>query len=36
MAGNGRAQKVYRRCGFSGYELDPHTSQALFWQKPLH
>jgi len=36
LAGNGRAQKVYRRCGFSGYELDPHTGQALFWQKPLH
>lgn len=35
LAGNTRAQAVYRRCGFSGYQLDPHTGQALFWQKAL-
>jgi ribosomal protein S18 acetylase RimI-like enzyme len=35
LEGNTRAQTVYRRCGFEGYELDPATGKALFWQKKL-
>lgn len=29
------AQKAYQRFGFEGYELDPASGQALFWQKVL-
>lgn len=32
---NSRAQTVYRRCGYDGYELNPETGKALFWQKTL-
>lgn len=35
LAGNRVAQKAYARFGFAGYQLDPETGQALFWQKPL-
>lgn len=35
LEGNARAQAVYRRNGYAGYELDPETGKALFWQKPL-
>ncbi|GGB80341.1 N-acetyltransferase [Marinobacterium zhoushanense] len=33
---NSRAQTVYRRCGYAGYELDPNSGRALFWQKVLN
>ncbi|WP_432698273.1 GNAT family N-acetyltransferase [Marinobacterium sp. YM272] len=36
LEGNGRAQAVYRRKGYAGYELDPATGKAMFWEKPLH
>lgn len=26
---------VYRSFGFAGYELNPETGRALFWQKKL-
>lgn len=35
LAGNQQARAVYRKAGFAGYELDPATGQALFWEKPL-
>ncbi|AKH22094.1 GNAT family acetyltransferase [Sedimenticola thiotaurini] len=35
LAGNRRARSVYQQAGFSGYELDPSTGQALFWEKSL-
>lgn len=35
LEGNRPAQSVYRHAGFAGYELDPATGQALFWEKPL-
>ncbi|SEG33488.1 GNAT family N-acetyltransferase [Marinobacterium lutimaris] len=35
LEGNSRAQAVYRRNGYAGYELDPETGKAMFWQKPL-
>lgn len=35
LSGNHAAQAAYRRFGFSDYQLDPETGQALFWQKPL-
>jgi len=35
LENNRRAQAVYRRCGYAGYELDPDTGRALFWQKVL-
>lgn len=35
LEGNPVAQAAYRQFGFSGYELDPATGRALFWEKPL-
>ncbi|MBV1790019.1 GNAT family N-acetyltransferase [Marinobacterium sp. D7] len=35
LENNTRAQTVYRRCGYAGYELDPETGRAMFWQKVL-
>lgn len=35
LEGNSRAQSVYRRNGFDGYELNPETGKAMFWEKPL-
>ena len=35
LAGNEIAKSSYNTFGFSGYELDPKTGQALFWQKNL-
>jgi len=35
LQGNTRAQAVYARLGFSGYELTPHMGHALFWEKKL-
>ncbi len=35
LAGNEIAKSSYNKFGFSGYELDPKTGQALFWQKTL-
>lgn len=35
LSNNKIAQSLYRKCGFEGYELDPQTGHALFWQKNL-
>jgi ribosomal protein S18 acetylase RimI-like enzyme len=35
LEGNKLAQAAYRASGFEGYELDPKTGRALFWQKKL-
>ena len=35
LEGNRPAQALYRECGFAGYELDPATGKAMFWQRPL-
>ncbi|MCW8944523.1 MAG: GNAT family N-acetyltransferase [Sedimenticola sp.] len=35
LEGNKVAQSVYRQVGFSGYELNPETGRALFWEKKL-
>ena len=35
LEGNEVAQNSYKKFGFSGYELNPATGRALFWQKPL-
>lgn len=35
LEGNTIARSVYNKFGFSGYELDPKTGRALFWQKVL-
>jgi ribosomal protein S18 acetylase RimI-like enzyme len=35
LANNLSAQRVYQRCGFAPYELDPEQGAATFWQKPL-
>ena len=35
LQGNTRAQAVYTRLGFSGYELTPEMGHALFWEKKL-
>ena len=35
LEGNQTAQQLYRKQGFAGYELDPGTGKALFWQKLL-
>lgn len=36
LENNTRARSLYRRCGFEGYELNPETGKALFWQKILN
>lgn len=33
LEGNTVARKLYRDCGFDGYELDPETGKAMFMQK---
>ncbi len=35
LEGNAIAQAAYHALGFHGYELDPATGQALFWEKKL-
>lgn len=35
LEGNHNAQAAYRSLGFGGYELDPATGKALFWEKKL-
>jgi GNAT superfamily N-acetyltransferase len=35
LKGNDVAQSAYRSVGFAGFELDPATGHALFWQKKL-
>jgi ribosomal protein S18 acetylase RimI-like enzyme len=35
LEGNAVAQSAYRSVGFAGFELDPTTGHALFWQKKL-
>ena len=35
LSNNEVAKSAYEKFGFSGYELDPETGHALFWQKHL-
>lgn len=35
LEGNTVAQAAYKARGFAGYELDPKTGRAMFWQKKL-
>jgi len=35
LQGNTVAQNAYKKIGFSGYELDVKTGQAMFWEKVL-
>ena len=35
LQGNVIAQNAYKKLGFSGYELDAETGQAMFWEKVL-
>ena len=35
LSGNAAARALYNACGYSDYQLDPTTGQALFWQKRL-
>ncbi|MEX1668912.1 GNAT family N-acetyltransferase [Zhongshania guokunii] len=35
LANNIGAQRVYERCGFAPYQLDPEQGAASFWQKAL-
>jgi len=35
LQGNDIAKNVYKKLGFSGYELDPTLGHALFWEKKL-
>ncbi len=35
LEGNRPAQAAYLSAGFAGYELDPVTGRALFWEKKL-
>jgi ribosomal protein S18 acetylase RimI-like enzyme len=35
LSKNTVAQTAYKKFGFAGYELDPATGVALFWQKKL-
>ena len=35
LEGNHIAKNAYQKLGFAGYELDPDTGQAVFWQKSL-
>lgn len=36
LSGNEVAKNAYLKAGFEGYELDPKTGQALFWEKTLN
>ncbi len=35
LEGNEVAKNAYIKIGFSGYELDPETGKAMFWEKKL-
>lgn len=35
LSGNDVAMNAYQKFGFEGYELDPESGQALFWEKSL-
>ncbi len=35
LEGNHAARKVYAAFGFAGYELNPETGRAMFWEKKL-
>ncbi len=35
LQGNVVAQNAYKKLGFAGYELDPETGYALFWEKKI-
>lgn len=35
LSKNEIAKSAYKKYGFSGYELDPETGKALFWQKQI-
>ncbi len=35
LEGNNVAQRAYAKFGFAGYQLDPATGKALFWEKAL-
>ena len=35
LEGNTIAQRSYKSCGYSGYELNPKMGKAMFWQKKL-
>lgn len=35
LEGNSIAQKLYSRCGYDGYQLDPTIGKAMFWQRSL-
>jgi ribosomal protein S18 acetylase RimI-like enzyme len=35
LSNNEIAKSSYKKFGFSSYELDPETGQALFWEKLL-
>lgn len=35
LDGNHTAKRCYQKFGFSGYELDPASGRALFWEKKL-
>ena len=35
LEGNIVAQNAYKKLGFSGYELDENTGNAMFWEKVL-
>jgi len=35
LEGNRPAAALYRSIGFAGYQLDPSTGAAMFWEKPL-
>lgn len=35
LSGNFAAKKAYANVGFEGYELDPESGYAEFWQKKL-
>lgn len=35
LEGNKVAQAAYRAYGFDGYQLNPETGKALFWQKSI-
>ena len=35
LTGNTPAKALYRKFGFTGYELDPDHGAAEFWEKPL-
>ncbi|MGC6425328.1 MAG: GNAT family N-acetyltransferase [Lentimonas sp.] len=35
LEGNERAQSIYQRFGFNGYELDPKMGRALFYDKQI-